>query len=240
MIAGKIPGGDSGIVHDIEQGVASEISPDPWQSICTYTHWFYKKDDDLRHDANSTIQLLVDVVSKNGNFVLNVELLPDGTIPADHKIILDDFGVWLKLNGEAIYGSSPWQIHGDNLPSRLADSDSKKSNAANSDHADSARKKSKQFNNRTKDSPAYGHEEVRFTVKDKVLYAIVLNPSAGEIELPALGLKSKYEPKQIQSIRLIGSDAAVQFKQSDDKLILNVPAERPTPYAATFEIKGAL
>ena len=86
VIAGKIPGGDPGILHDIEQGVESSISTDPWQSICTYTHWFYKKDDDLRHDANSTIQLLIDVVSKNGNFVLNVELLPDGTIPPDHKV----------------------------------------------------------------------------------------------------------------------------------------------------------
>ena len=240
VIAGKIRGGDPGIVNDIEQGVESKISAKPWQSICTYTHWFYKKDDDLRHDAKSTIQLLIDVVSKNGNFVLNVELLPDGTIPAEHKVVLDDFGAWLRLNGEAIYATGPWQVHGDNLLSRLANSDSKKANAANSNAADSKKKKSKQFNNRTKESPEYGHDEVRFTVKDDVLYLHVLNPSKGKIELPALGLNSKYKPKPIQSIRLIGSDAAIQFEQTDDQLILSVPADRPSAYAATFAIKGAL
>ena len=239
VIAGKIPGGDSAIVHDIEQGVESAISPDPWQSICTYTHWFYKKDDDLRHDAKSTIQLLIDVVSKNGNFVLNVELLPDGTIPADHKEILDEFGTWLRLNSEAIYATSPWKVHGDNLRSRLADADSKKSNTANSDQA-AIKKKSKQFNNRTKDSPEYGHQEVRFTRKADDLYVFVLNPSGGQIELPSLGLKSKHQPKQIQTIKLIGSDGEVKFSQSDDKLVLTVPDNRPNPYAATFKIEGAL
>ena len=243
VIAGKIPGGDPGILHDIEQGVESKISPDPWQSICTFTHWFYKKDDDLRHDANSTIQLLIDVVSKNGNYVLNVELLPDGTVPPDHKVVLDDFGSWLRLNGEAIYATSPWKVHGDNLFSRLADADSKNANAANSDLPAAKRntsKRSKQFNNRTKDSPDYGHEEVRFTTKDDVLYVFVLNPSAGEIELPSLGLKSKYKPNQIQSIRLIGSDERINFSQEDDKLILKVPAKAPNSYATVFEVQGAL
>jgi alpha-L-fucosidase len=98
LIAGKISGGDPAIVNDIEQGVELEIHTEPWQSICSYTHWFYKKDDPSRHNARSTIELLIDVVSKNGNFMLNVELLPDGTIPSDHKVIMDAFGAWLKLN----------------------------------------------------------------------------------------------------------------------------------------------
>ena len=240
VIAGKIPGGDPGILLDIEQGVESKISSAPWQSICTYTHWFYKKDDDLRHDAKSTIQLLTDVVSKNGNFVLNVELLPDGTIPPEHKLILDDFGAWLKLNGESIYATSPWKVHGDNLLSRLADTDSKKANAANSDLPTAKRKRSKQFNNRTKDSPDYGHDEVRFTIKGDVLYVFVLNPAAGEIVLPSLGSGSEYQPNQIQSVRLIGSAEQITFSQNADNLKLEVPAKRPYRYAAVFEVKGAL
>ena len=131
-------------------------------------------------------------------------------------------------------------MHGDNLLSRLADAESKKANAANSDLAASKRKKSKQFNNRTKNSRDYGREEVRFTVKEDVLYVFVLNPSEGSIELPALGLKSKYKPKQIRSVQLVGSTEKVQYEQTDDKLILNVPAARPTAYAAVFEITGAL
>ena len=160
--------------------------------------------------------------------------------PADHKVILDEFGGWLKLNGEAIYATSPWKVHGDNLRSRLADADSKKANAANSDQATKKKKKSKQFNNRTKDSPDYGHQEVRFTVRENILYVHVLNPSEGQIDLPALGLESKNHPKKIQTIRLIGSDEQVEFSQDDDKLLMTVPANRPNPYAATFEVTGAL
>ena len=68
----------------------------------------------------------------------------------------------------------------------------------------------------------------------------MLNPSEGQNELPALGLKSKNRPKKIQTIKLIGSDEQVEFSQGDDKLLLTVPANRPNPYAATFEIPGAL
>lgn len=240
LIAGKIPGGDPAIVNDIEQGVELEINPEPWQSICSFTHWFYKKDDPSRHDSRSTIELLIDVVSKNGNFMLNVELLPDGTIPPEHKAIMDEFGAWLKLNSEAIYASKPWKVHGDNFFSGFLDENSNASNLANTDQIENQKKKSKQFNNRTKDSEPYGHDEVRFTTKDGVLYIFVMNPSEGDIKLSSLGLKSKYKPKKIQSIKLIGSDETINFKQDHNNLILSVPAKRPNKYAAVFEVKGAL
>ncbi len=240
VIAGKIPGGDPAIVHDIEQGVETAILPQTWQSICSYTHWFYKKDDESRHDARSTIELLIDVVSKNGNFVLNVELLPDGTVPPEHKAILDEFGEWLKLNGEAIYASKPWKVHGDNFFTGIEDNTGK-ADVTDLEELKKKREKAKlQFNNRTKESPAYAHNEVRFTTKDGELYVFVLNPAEGEIELPALGLNSKYQPNQIQSVKLIGSNEKIQFKQNNDKLILKVPSERPTNYSAVFEVKGAL
>jgi len=240
VITGKIPGGDPAIIHDIEQGVETEIYPEPWQSICSYTHWFYKLDDPSRHDSRSTIELLIDVVSKNGNFVLNVELLPDGTIPPEHKAIMDEFGSWLKLNGEAIYATSPWKVHVDNLFSGLVDSTAGNANAANTDLDAAKREESVQFNNRTIDSPPYGNEEVRFTTKGNVLYVFVLNPTDGEIALPALGLESEYNPNHIQTMKLIGSDEEIYFRQTNDDLTIHIPAQRPNRYAAVFEVKGAL
>jgi alpha-L-fucosidase len=237
VIAGKIPGRDQGILHDIEQGVEDKISKNPWQSICTFTHWFYKKDDPSRHDARSTVELLIDVVSKNGNFVLNVELLPDGSIPEDHKIILDEFGSWLKLNGEAIYGTSSWKIYGDNLYSTFLNNNDNNENLANTD-VKVLKKKSKQFNNRTKDTPPFGSNEVRFTVKGNVLYIFVLNPKAGEIHIPSLGFKSKYNTNKLKSIKLIGSSSEIKFKQEDHKLVLDVPENRPNKYATVFELRG--
>lgn len=238
VIAGKIPG-ESGIVNDVEQGVELEIYPQPWQSICSFTHWFYKKDDPLRHNARSTIELLIDVASKNGNFMLNVELLPDGTIPPDHKLILDEFGSWLKLNGDAIYGTSPWKIYGDNLYSTFINNNDNNENLANTD-VKVLKKKSKQFNNRTKDTPPFGSNEVRFTVKGNVLYMFVLNPKAGDIHIPSLGVKSKYNINKLKSIKLIGSSSDIKFNQEDDKLVLDVPENRPNKYAAVFELRGIL
>ena len=127
------------------------------------------------------------------------------------------------------YATSPWKVHGDNLLSRLADAESKNANAANSDQPAAKRKKSKQFNNRTKDSPDYGHQEVRFTVKDDVLYVFVLNPAEGMIELPSLGTYSSYQPKIIHSIRLIGSDEEIKFSQVSNSLELHVPCRKTDP-----------
>jgi alpha-L-fucosidase len=124
----------------------------------------------------------------------------------------------------------------------LAGADSDNTNLANTDAETLKKQQAKrnvQFNNRTIDSQPYGHDEVRFTTKGDVLYVFVMNPTEGKIELPALGLKSKFQPKKIQSVKMIGSDDEIKFKQTNDKLILNVPGQRPNAYAAVFAVKGA-
>ncbi|MBI9064437.1 MAG: alpha-L-fucosidase [Marinilabiliaceae bacterium] len=240
VIAGKFTNEPS-TVKDIERGGAHEILPYPWQGITTLRTWFYKEDIDkmkYNHNARSIIELLTDYMSKNGNLLLNVELLSDGTIPPEQKIILDDIGAWVNLNSEAIYGSKPWLIYGDNLDSYLlpenegiSETDLKKLKE---------QKKSGHFNERTLASPAYGHDEVRFVTKNNALYAIVLNPEAGAIELPSLGLNSKQRPGKITSIRMIGSDEQIEFEQHTDKLILIVPENRPNKYATVFKIDGVI
>ena len=107
------------LVRDIEAGVADTILPYPWDGIFTFTHWFYKEDDPLMHNARTVIELLSDIVSKNGNMLLNVELKADGTIAPEHKKILDEVGQWVRINSKAIYGSRPWTVYGDNLNSCL-------------------------------------------------------------------------------------------------------------------------
>lgn len=237
VIAGKFRKEPS-IVKDIERGGANEILPYPWQSIITIRTWFYKTDAEYRHDARTVIEMLTDVISKNGNLLLNVELLPDGTVPADHKTILDDIGTWVNLNGEAIYASKPWKSYGDNLYSYLKDIEK---NVSEADlEALKKRASSEQFNERTLKDPPYGPEEVRFTTRGDVLYIFVLNPAKGSVRLPALGLNSKYGVNKVSSVRLIGSDESIVFKQDDDQLILTVPGNRPTKYTAVFEVKGAL
>ena len=237
VIAGKFSNEPS-TVKDIERGGANEILPTPWQSITTFTHWFYKEDKPSRHNTRTVIEMLSDVISKNGNFVLNVELRGDGTIPEAHKQILDEVGAWVNLNAKAIYASKPWKVYGDNLYSYL------KHREANGDITDlealKKQAKSEQFNERTIESEPYGYDEVRFTTREDILYVFVLNSKPGKIELPALGLKSPYRPNNIKSVKLIGRKGKIDFEQDNEKLTLTVPEKSLKNYTLVFEIKGAL
>ena len=221
VVAGKF-NNEPSTVKDIECGGANEILPITWQGTLTFGSWFYKKDKELRHNARTVIEMMTDIISKNGNLLLNVELLPNGTIPSGHKAILDDIGRWVNLNHEAIYASKPWKVYGDNLNSNLRSSGGWAVAEADLE-ALKKQQKNEQFNERTVKSLPYGHDEVRFTTKGKVLYIFVLNPDEGVIELPVLGMNSKYEPKKIRSIKMLGSDLKIKFTQGSDKLELNVP-----------------
>jgi alpha-L-fucosidase len=236
VAAGKVYN-DSAIVKDVECGSFKDIQPRVWQGIITTGGgWFYKKDREIVHNARTVIEMLADVNSKNGNLMLNVELLPDGTIPAEDKIILDEVGAWMKINGEAVYSSKPWKVYGDNLKSYL-----KRGNISNADlEALKKEEASEQFNQRTVKSPLYGNDEVRFTTKGDILYVFVLNPIEGNIELPALGLKSPNAPNKIKSIKMVGSKRKIEYNQDDKKLVFKVPADRPNKYITVFEVKGVL
>lgn len=237
VIAGKFSN-ESITVKDIERGGAQEILPYPWQGITTMRSWFYKEEEggrEYKHNARSIIELLADYMSKNGNLLLNVELLSDGTIHPEQKKILDDIGAWINLNHEAIYASKPWKIYGDNLNSYL------NINNKNADETDletlKQQKKSGHFNERTMASPPYGHNEVRFTTNGRYLYVIVLNPKVGAIKIPSLGSNSDQKPGKITSIKMIGGDKKIDFEQNENNLIVQVPKNRPNKYATIFKVK---
>ncbi len=239
VVIGKM-GNEKAVVKDIERGGANEILKQPWQGITTLRTWFYKEDigSEYKQNARTIIELLCDYMSKNGNLLLNVELLPDGTIPPAQKKILDDIGNWVNTNSEAIYASKPWKIFGDNLNSSLS---SKETYLSETNlKAQEQQKKKEQFNERGIKAPPYGHNEVRFTTNGDRLFVFVMNPEEGAIELPSLGLNSGYTPNKISSIKMLGSNKKIEFEQNNDKLILNVPAKRTNKYATVFEMKGAL
>jgi len=233
VVAGKF-NNEPSTVKDIERGGSSKILPYPWQGTLTFGDWFYKKDP-IRHNSRTVIESLTDMMSKNGNLLLNVELLPDGTIPPDHKLILDTIGRWVNTNSEAIYASKPWTIYGDNLHGGKQEK-----NISNADLEANKKHESDDFNERTITSPAYPHNEVRFTTKGNALYVFVLNPVNGKIEIPALGWQSEQNTKKITAVKLLGGTEKTEFEQLKDKLVISVNVDNKFNYTQVYKVMGIL
>jgi alpha-L-fucosidase len=92
---------------DYEGHAQGSLDPVPWQTDFSIGDWFYRRPD-IYHSATKIIHLLADIVSKNGNLLLNIPPLPDGTLDPRAVKTLKAIGAWLKANGEAIYGTRPW------------------------------------------------------------------------------------------------------------------------------------
>ncbi len=200
-------------VLDVERGGLADIRPLHWQTDTSVSNksWGYIDDDTFKSPA-FIVHELVDVVSKNGNLLLNIGPRSDGTIPDEVQQILRDVGAWLNVNGDAIYGSEPWKIYGEG-PTKAA---------AGAFHD-------------TETQP-YTAEDFRFTKKGDSLYAIELAwPANGEAVIHSLGTNVPGSPK-VESVELLGSEMNLTFEQKPDGLHIPVPTEAPGKYAYAYRI----
>ena len=195
---------------DIERGQLTDIQERVWQTDTSLSNesWGY-----IEHDTYKTpafiIQMLADVVSKNGNLLLNVGPRSDGTIPDEAQKILRAIGAWLKVNGEAIYASKPWTRFGEG-PTDVAGGTFQE----------------------TKTRP-YTAEDFRFTTRAGYLYAIELGwPEGGE----AL-IRSITPQTTVQQVRLLATGEVIPFSQNAEGLHLMLPKTPPGAYAWVFRIK---
>jgi alpha-L-fucosidase len=202
---------DGTTVLDIERGGSDEIRPQHWQTDTSVSDksWGYIAGDTYK-SPESLVWELIDVVSKNGNLLLNVGPKSDGTIPEQAQTILRDMGAWLKVNGEAIYGTRPWTNYGEG-PTKSVSGAFKDTSVK-----------------------AYTPQDIRFTTKGKTLYAIALGwPSDGRLVVHSLGNASGV---RVASVSLLGSNAAIHFTQDGDGLHLDLPGSVPGKYAYSFKI----
>ena len=199
-------------VLDLERGQLADIRPLYWQTDTSVSNksWGYIKDDTFK-SPEFVIDQLIDVVSKNGNLLLNIGPRSDGTIPQEVQQVLLDVGAWLNVNGDAIYGTRPWRTYGEG-PTKVA---------AGSFH--------------DTDTAHYTAEDFRFTTKAGALYAIGLAwPTNGEAVIRSLA--ATVGGQSIRSVSLLGIEAKPKFQQSTDGLHVQLPAVSPAKYAYALQI----
>ena len=199
-------------VLDLERGQLADIRPLYWQTDTSVSNksWGYIKDDTFK-SPEFVVHQLIDIVSKNGNLLLNIGPRSDGTIPDEVQQVLLDVGAWLNVNGEAIYGTRPWRIYGEG-PTKVA---------AGSFH--------------DTDTTHYTPQDFRFTTKGETLFAIGLGwPTEGEALIHSLASIVGSEP--VQAVSLLGSDSKLKFEQRADGLHVKLPGQAPSKYAYALRI----
>ena len=97
--------------RDYERDRSEEIRKEPWQTDTSIGDWTWNRNTTYR-SAQEIIRELVDIVSKNGNMLLNVSPRDDGSLDDDAVKLLEDIGDWMSVNGESIYSTRYWQIPG--------------------------------------------------------------------------------------------------------------------------------
>lgn len=204
---------------DVERGQMLGIQPHTWQTDTSISNasWGYI-DGDTYKPAGQLLHQLIDVVSKNGNLLLNIGPRGDGSIPEPAREILLDMGAWLTVNGEAIYGSRPWSRFGEG-PTAVVGGTFQDRNAQ-----------------------PYTPEDFRFTTQGLALYAIGLGwpkPNAeGRSEVLIRSLAPAALASPVQRVTLLADRSAVPFTQGPDGLRLQLPKEPVGRHAYVFKIEA--
>ena len=198
------------VVADYERGLTSGIMPYVWQSETCIGEWHYRRSLYEKPGEyggylppRDVLHWLVDTVSKNGTFILNIPGMPDGAIDNKEIAVLDQIAAWMKINGDAIYSTRPWKVYGEGP-----------------NHVDSGSFKGDSIS-------SLGAKDIRFTRNkaNNVIYAIFLGWPQGEVPIASFGTSSKTNPGKIEHVALLGADARVRWKQTPEALQVTLPAQ---------------
>jgi alpha-L-fucosidase len=200
-------------IKDYERGRPNQPKEQVWLTDTSPGAWFYRPGAQFK-TPNELVDILVDIVSKNGLMLLNVPPNPDGSIPQEMKDLLIEIGAWLEVNGDAIYGTRPWTIFGEG-PTRLPEGGHKVE----------------------KFKIEYKNTDIRFTKKsDKEFYIIVMDKPENEIIVKSLSTAIGVLNSKIENISLLGSDETIKWTRDERGLVIQAPEKLPSNYAHAFKI----
>ncbi len=195
-------------VQDMERGVIDGIKAVPWQTDTCIGGWYYNRFKEYK-TVRCVIQLLVDIVSKNGNLLLNFPLRGDGTLDEASLSVVNGLGDWMRVNGEAIYDTRPWSRFGEGPTS------------SGGGH----------FN---ETELPYTSADFRFTQKGDTVYATMLGwPENGRTVITSLTPSAG----RVVAVKMLGASGRPEWSQSDSGLALTVPTEKPCENAWVFRVE---
>ena len=208
-------------ILDLETGKMDDLCLFPWLTDTSVDcvprgNWAYSAGAAFK-SPERLIHNLVDRVSKNGQLLLNVGPRADGTIPEGAKRVLRKLGQWLRINGEAIYGTRPWYTAGEGpTQSRL---DMSRGGGFNETG-----------------EPRYCAHDIRFTQKKNSVYATCLGIPGDEVHINTF--KKRACPEEIKRVSMLGSDEPLNWRHDwDEGLIIKTPGNVPSEYANAFKIE---
>lgn len=206
------------LTQDIERGRTDKIEPRPWQTDTCIGDWHYHRSLYENHQyktPDQVVKMLVDIVSKNGNLLLNIPMRGDGTIDPDETAFLQGMAAWMAVNSEAIYATRPWTVSGEG-PTKA---------------------KSGQFNEGGDErlTPA----DFRFTTKGNTLYAAAMGwPENGTLTVKTLAAGAPAIVGKVRSVTLLGSSETLHWTQTADGLVVTLPAAKPCDHVYMLKITG--
>ena len=201
-------------VQDVERGGLAAIKPAPWQTDTSIGDWYYnqnwKANDTGKMYRSSAwvIQTLIDVVSKNGNLLLNVLQRPDGALDPEVETLLGELAAWMAVHGEAIFATRPWKVFGEGETRETA--------------------------GHFKEDFGFTAADIRFTqAKDGgVLYALPLGwPESGALTIRSLAGHT------VEAVELLGA-GPVSFDLTPDGLRVILPETPTSASACALKIVG--
>ena len=188
------------IVEDVERGFVDGIMAEPWQTDTCIGNWHYDRrlyEQNAYKTPKQVIQRLVDVVSKNGNLLLNIPMRGNGAIDDKEESILDAITGWMCVNGDAIYGTRPWRSFGEGptvLPTGQMSEDEAK--------------------------PFTG-ADIRFTRSPNALHAFFLDQPSGTGRIASLGTSAL--PEAVIEHVVFQDGRPLQFSRDGGALYMELP-----------------
>lgn len=212
----------NGTVTTEEFGLPDHIRSDQaWIGETPVGDWFYAPG--FTYDHCMMIRYIIEAASRDGNAAICISLLPDGSLDEGSRQMLEEVGMWMRRNGEGIYGSHAWKIPGEG---EMVNGKLKQlpGGALRKQHADFR----------------FGSQDFRFTVgKNGALYAFCMTvpPPDSFLRIKSLGTDSMPDAQPVRSVALLGYDGELQWKQGPDGLVITCPPRMPFGASVVFRIE---